>query len=505
MAIKVGGPYPATWHDAVKDRHRVLADLRRGGIDPFRITRYDRTHSIRGLRAACPINQEDVVLPINVRIAGRLVSVRVMGRALFAHLEDQSGQVQIYINANQNPAALQFFRSSIGNWDILGVAGDMFYTRTGELTLKVKELSLLAKTLRPLYERNPAGQVDLDPELAQRQRYVDLACNPHVRDRFRVRGDIVRYMRQFLWELDFMEVETPILQEIYGGASARPFVTRSNALGMDLTMRIATELHLKRLIAGGYERVFEIGRIFRNEGIDRKHNPEFTSMELYWAYVDYEKMMWITETMVAHIVKKIFGRHQLTYQGQELNFTPPWRRVTMEEAIGQIGGVEVLGTAEARLRGIAQERKIELDDRQGRGWIISALFEGLVEGELVQPTFITRYPVETTPLAKRCPDNPDFVERFEAYVAGMELANAFSELNDPLDQRARFEEQVAQKAAGDEEAQPFDEDYVQALEIGMPPTGGLGIGIDRLAMLLTDSASIRDVVLFPTMKPRREG
>lgn len=505
MAIKVGGSYPVSWHAGVIGRHGDLLRLRASGIDPFRITKFDRTHTIRDLRAACPSNEVGVTLPTEVKIAGRIVAIREMGKSIFVTLEDQSGRMQLFLNAKQNAEAFQFFKSAVGNSDIVGVTGDMFYTRTGELTLNVREISLLAKTLRTLPDRNVEGRVDFDAETAQRQRYFDLAANAHVRERFMVRSDIVRHMRQFLWGLDFMEVETPVLQEIHGGASARPFVTRSNALSMNLTMRIATELHLKRLIAGGFERVFEIGRIFRNEGIDRSHNPEFTSMELYWAYVDYEKMMWVTETMVAHIVKEIFGRHQIPYQGQELDFAPPWRRITMEEAIHEFGGVEVLGVSEERLRAIAGERGIELDDRQGRGWIISALFEGLVEGQLVQPTFITRYPVETTPLAKRCPDDPNFVERFEAYAAKMELANAFSELNDPLDQRERFEEQVALKAAGDEEAQPFDEDYVQALEIGMPPTGGLGIGIDRLAMLLTNSASIRDVVLFPTMKPRKEG
>lgn len=476
-------------------RFAKLEALKKRGINPYGATKYQRTHTNLDIRGLC----EGGSLPENVRLAGRIMTVRVMGKVIFAHIEDESGKMQVLLSKNEiGEEKFGLFKDLLERGDYIGVEGDMFRTRTGEITLKIKDYTVLAKAIRPLPEKwHGLGD---DAETKQRQRYLDLASSPETRERFRKRSQVVWLMRQFLQGQGFMEVETPVLQDIHGGASARPFVTRHNALGMDLHLRIATELHLKRLIAGGYERVFEIGRIFRNEGIDTRHNPEFTSMELYWAYANYEDVMRITEDVTAHIVKSIHDRHQIEYQGTALNFSPPWKKMTMEEAIAQIGGVAVLGASVEALRAAARAKGVKVEDTMERGWVVSALFEELVEKKLIQPTFIYRYPVETTPLAKRCPDDPNFVERFEAYAMGMELANAFSELNDPLDQRQRFEEQARALAGGDEEAHPFDEDYVQALEIGMPPTGGLGIGIDRLAMLVTDSPSIRDVILFPTMR-----
>ncbi|MBU0687297.1 MAG: lysine--tRNA ligase [Candidatus Margulisbacteria bacterium] len=500
-------PYPATWNPTVIQGYTRVQNLLEQGINPYGATKYDRTHHIGDLRSQCEAIGEGGALPTEVRIAGRLVLKREQGRISFGHIEDESGRVQIFMQSDEvGEEAYGLFRKQIITGDFLGLQGRMFHTRTGELTLRIEDYTLLASAIRPLPGKTSEEGTHMgldDPELQQRQRYMHLASNASVRARFRARSQVVREMRQFLWGHEFMEVETPILQEMHGGAAARPFVTTSHALGMDLTLRIATELDLKRLIAGGYERVFEIGRIFRNEGIDKKHNPEFTSMELYWAYTDYEQMMWITETMVAHIVREVCGKHQIDYQGTLLNFAPPWRRVTMEAAIEQMGGVSVMGASVDSLRAIAEERGIELEDNMQRGWIIATLFEELAESQLVQPTFVTRYPTVTTPLAKRCPEDPEYVERFEAFVAGgMEIANAFSELNNPIDQRLRFEEQVVRAGQGDEEAHPFDENFVQALEIGMPPTGGLGIGIDRLAMVVTNSASIRDIILFPTMKPK---
>lgn len=497
--MKPGASYPKTWNPLIIQRATKLDALKAKGINPYGPTKFPRTHTALDIRMKCEGVPSDA-LPQDVRLAGRIISVRVMGKAAFAHIEDESGKLQIFLAKDEiGNDKFDTFKQLLERGDYIGLAGDMFRTRTEELTLRVRDYTVLAKAVRPLPEKWHGLQ---DAEVRQRQRYLDLASSPETRETFRRRSQIVWLMRQYLQGQGFMEVETPILQELHGGASARPFATHHNALDLDLYLRIATELHLKRLIAGGYERVFEIGKVFRNEGISTKHNPEFTSMELYWAYANYEDVMRITEQTITYIINEIFGKHQLEYQGNALDFAPPWKRMTMEDAIAQIGGVEVLGASAERLREMAQAKGIQIDDSMGRGWIISALFEKLVEKKLVQPTFITRYPVETSPLCKRCPDDPAFIERFELYIASMELANAFSELNDPIDQRLRFEEQVELAKAGDEEAQPFDEDYVQALEIGMPPTGGLGIGIDRLAMLLTDSGSIRDVILFPTMRKK---
>jgi lysyl-tRNA synthetase class 2 len=491
---------PSSWNPLIVQRAGKLNSLKSQGINPFHPTKFVRSHTILDLRRTCETMSDEAVMPVNIRIAGRLMSLRQMGKIAFVHIEDESGKLQLYFAKDIiGEEKFETFKKFLEIGDFLGLEGDMFRTRTNELTLKIKDYTILSKALRPLPEKWHGLK---DSEIRQRQRYLDLAANPEVRETFRKRSQIVWLMRQFLHDHGFMEVETPILQEIHGGASARPFVTHHNALDMDLYLRIATELHLKRLIVGGYEKVFEIGRVFRNEGIDIRHNPEFTSMELYWAYANYEDVMKITEEVVSFIVKSIFDKYHVDYQGNILDFTPPWNRITMEDAIAQIGGIEVSGVSAEQLLFAARGKGIEVEESMSRGWLINSLFEGLVEKQLTQPTFIYRYPVETTPLAKRSPDDPNFVERFEAFIAGMELANAFSELNDPIDQRERFEEQVRMKEAGDEEAQPYDEDFVQALEVGMPPTGGLGIGIDRLAMVLTDAPSIRDVILFPTMRKR---
>lgn len=505
---------PKTWTGLMMPRYQKLEMLKEMGRDPYAITKFPITHTVADIRRDCEglyisegsiqdsLDGSDpfILWPKDVVLSGRLMARRKMGKMIFGEIEDESGRIQVLLRGNADELGEEeflLFKQVTDVGDHLGVKGRMIKSKTGELTIVAQEVTYLAKALRPPPDKHKGVT---DPEILQRQRYIDLAYNDGARQRFADRGAVSRYMREFLWNEGFQEVETPVLQDLHGGASARPFVTHHNTLDMDLYLRIATELHLKRLIAGGFEAVFEIGRIFRNEGIDRSHNPEFTTMECYWARKDYEDMMSLTERMVANIVERIHHKYCIPYQGVELDFSPPWKRMTMVDAIKELGGVDVSGMTEESLKAVAKERGVEFEDFMGKGWMIATLFDELVEDKLVQPTFIYRYPRETTPLAKRVPGDPEWVERFEGYAAGMEIANAFSELNDPLDQRARFEEQVVAAAAGDEEAQPFDEDYVQALEIGMLPTGGLGIGIDRLAMLVTDSPSIRDVILFPTRK-----
>lgn len=505
----VSGKVPATWTNAMEVRFAKLQALRAQGINPYRPTKFQSTHTIADIHRICNAVPESGEFIKDVKIAGRIITARKMGKVIFAHIEEDSGRLQIFLRKNDlGEEKFNIFKDLMERGDFVGVSGNMFRTKTGEITLEVKDFDVLCKALRPLPDK--WGGIG-DEEVRQRQRYLDLASSPEVRERFRVRSRAISLMRRFFEDegtdragkpLHLMEVETPVLQEIHGGANARPFVTHHNTLDMALYLRIATELHLKRLIVGGFGGVYEIGKIFRNEGISTKHNPEFTSMEVYWAYRNYEDMMALTEDVVAYIVKKIHDKYQLPYQGQELDFTPPWKRMTMEEAVEQVGGVPTAGATEEQLREAAALHGIDVADVAGRGLVLNALFENLVEKKLVQPTFVYRYPTETSPLCKRCPDDPNFIERFELYIVGMELANAYSELNDPIDQRARFEEQVKAAEGGDEEAQPFDEDFIQAIEVGMPPTGGLGIGIDRLAMLLTNSASIRDVVLFPTMRKK---
>ncbi len=432
-------------------------------------------------------------------LAGRIMSKRVMGKASFIHIQDRKGKIQVYVkrdDVGQDSYRL-FKKFDIG--DFVGVRGRPFRTRTGELTIEADEIRLLTKSLRPLPEKWH-GLTHI--ETRYRQRYVDLIVNSDVREVFRKRTRIIQLIRDFLVERDFLEVETPMMQPVPGGATARPFITHHNALGMDLYLRIAPELYLKRLVVGGLERVFEINRNFRNEGISPQHNPEFTMLEFYQSYATYEDLMSLVEEMISTVAYKLFGSFKTTYQGQEIDLAPPWERLTVKEAILKYSDADedVLSDYDKAVS-FAEKLGIEVENRWGLGKTVVEIFERVAESRLVQPTFITEYPTEVSPLSRRNDDNPDVVDRFELYIYGREMANAFSELNDPVDQRERFLLQVAQKEAGDEEAHFMDEDYIRALEYGMPPTAGAGLGIDRLVMLLTDSASIRDVLFFPHMRP----
>lgn len=436
-----------------------------------------------------------------VNVVGRLIAIRVMGRSSFAHLEDSSGKLQLFLSEKDvGKAEYKIFKKDFDLGDFIAVEGYLFRTRTGEVTVHVTSYQLAAKTLHPLPEKWHGLQ---DTELRYRQRYLDLIANEAVRDIFIKRSQIISQMRRFMEEQGFLEVETPALQPTYGGAMARPFTTYHNALDTTLYLRIADELYLKRLIVGGMDKVFEICKDFRNEGVSTKHNPEFTMMECYWAYADYEDMMWLTETMIAHIATTIHGSPQVTYGNHELDFTPPWTRISLAEAIRQYAGVDIDALTDLdSLWAACQSAGLKVAPQPTWGKLVDELFGEFVEPALIQPTFVHTYPVDISPLSKQSPDNPRVVERFEAVVANMEIGNAYSELNDPLLQRERFESQRTQHQAGDEEAHPIDEDYVTALMYGMPPTGGLGIGVDRLVMLLTNQDSIREVILFPAMKPK---
>lgn len=475
------------------DKMRALQET---GTNPFG-TRFERTaYSSDILNGFTELEGKDVI------IAGRILSKRDMGKAAFAHIQDFYGKIQIYIRLNDvGPETFDMFtRLDIG--DIVGIKGYVFRTQKGEITVGVKELTLLTKSLRPLPEKWHGLK---DVELRYRQRYLDLVVNPDVKNTFIQRSRIIQAMRRYLDEKGFLEVETPTMHAIAGGASARPFITHHNALDIDLFMRIALELHLKRLIIGGIEKVYEIGRVFRNEGISTKHNPEFTMMELYEAYADYHDMMDLTESMISDISQQVLGTQKITYQGQEIDLTPPWTRITMADAVKKYTGVDFAQIkSHEDARNAARELGVNTAADATMGTVLNEIFESKVEEQLIQPTFIMDYPIEISPLAKRKEDEPAFTYRFELFIVAREHANAFSELNDPLDQRERFMRQMEQRAKGDEEAQMMDEDYVKALEVGMPPTGGLGIGIDRLVMLLTDSPSIRDVILFPTLRPRED-
>jgi len=437
-----------------------------------------------------------------VRLAGRIMTRRGHGKAGFAHIQDSSGQIQIYVRQDTvGDAQYELYREmDIG--DIIGVTGTVFKTRTQEITINVMSFRLLAKSLRPLPEKWH-GLKDVD--LRYRQRYVDLMVNPEVRSVFIVRSRIIQFMREYLSRQGFLEVETPVMHTIAGGAAARPFVTHHNALDLDLFLRIATELHLKRLVVGGLERVFELGRIFRNEGISTTHNPEFTSVEIYQAHADYEDMMALTENIIAAAAQAVLGTMVLSYQGRELDLSTPWPRRELSQVVKEITHVdfdEIKDDAAARQ--VAREHGLEINKQATRGEVLYYFFDEFCEEKLWGPVFVRDYPVEVSPLAQRCRHNPQLTYRFETFIAGKEIANAFTELIDPIDQRQRFEKQVQQREAGDEEAHMMDEDFITALEYGMPPTGGLGIGVDRLIMLLTDSPSIRDVILFPTMRPREQ-
>ena len=478
-------------------RREKLQQLRQDGENPFGNS-FQVSHKSEDVQKNFTSLSESEE---SVSLAGRLITKRGHGKAGFANLQDISGQLQIYVRLDSvgEKEHKLFLALDIG--DIVGVKGHVFKTQRGEITLWVKSLTLLTKSLRPLPEKWHGLK---DVELRYRQRYLDLIVNPQSREVFINRSKIIEAMRGYLNEKGFLEVETPVMQTKAGGAAARPFITHHNTLDMQLYLRIATELHLKRLIVGGLEKVYEIGRIFRNEGISTRHNPEFTTLELYQAYVDYEEIMVLTEEMIATIAKKLFGTMKINYQEEEIDLTPPWSRLTMLEAISKYTGKDFSIVKDiAVMREMAEELGLEVDTKATCGEIINSVFEERVEKHLFQPVFIKDYPVEVSPLAKRLEDNPDFTYRFEAFIAGSEIANAFSELNDPLDQRKRFEDQLKLREAGDEEAHMMDEEFLLALEYGMPPTGGLGVGIDRLVMILTDSPSIRDVILFPTMRPEK--
>lgn len=484
-------------NELMKVRRQKLDNLISNGIDPFG-QRFERTHY-----ATEVIENFESLEGQEVMVAGRIMATRGHGKAGFAHIQDMSGQIQIYGRVNDIGEQYELF-SSLDIGDIVGVRGDVFKTRTEEITVAIKDLQMLCKSLRPLPEKWHGLK---DVELRYRQRYVDLIVNPEVKEVFVLRSKITKAIRDFLDGQGFLEVETPTLHNIAGGATARPFITHHNALDIDLYLRIALELHLKRLLVGGFDKVYEIGRNFRNEGISTKHNPEFTMLELYQAFGDYEVMMQIVEQLVVYVADNVLGTREITYQGQKIDLTPPWTRLTMLEAIEKYAGIDFVAVDEndqAALHEIAGQFDIEEEGPINKGNLINTVFEEAVEPLLVQPTFIKDYPIEISPLAKRKPEDPSMTYRFEAFVAAFELANAFSELNDPIDQKERFVKQMELRDAGDDEAHAMDEDFVRALEYGMPPAGGLGIGIDRLIMVLTDSASIRDVILFPTMRPRED-
>ncbi len=491
----------------VLDRLRKLDKLRERGVEPYAYS-FPRTHSAAEALSLYANEQNEGSI---VRVAGRITGLRDMGKSTFAHLSDRSGRIQLYLRLNVLGEETYSLVDLLDLGDWIGVEGPLFRTRTGEITIRVDSLSLLAKSLRPL----PLGKEEIDPETGQRrvhsgltdlearyrQRYVDLAIHPEVREVFTARARIISAIRRFLDDRGFLEVETPILQPIYGGASARPFVTYHHSLDMPLYLRIADELYLKRLIVGGLERVYEIGKDFRNEGMDRLHNPEFTMLEFYAAYFDYEDVMRLTEELLQHVVLSLTGRSVVEYSGHTIELTVPFRRLTMHEALRDIGGIDVPALSDEELRNKVAALGVEGVRMLGRGKLIDELFSELVEPRLIQPTFITDYPREMSPLAKPKRGDSELTERFELIVAGRELVNAYSELNDPLDQRERLEAQSRLLALGDQEAQVLDDDYIRALEYGMPPTGGFGMGIDRLVMLLTDQPSIRDVILFPTLRP----
>lgn len=483
-------------NELIKVRLEKLSALRQAGIEPYG-GRYERTHSTREI-----IERFEELENQEVSIAGRLRAIREHGKATFADLYDQEGRIQIYVKVDQvGEEAYRLFTQQIDIGDILGVRGKVFRTRRGEISVEVNQFTILCKSLRPLPEKWH-GLKDVD--LRYRQRYLDLIVNPEVRQVFITRAKILKAIRSFLDQRGFLEVETPSMHTIPGGAAARPFITHHNALDIDLYLRIALELHLKRLLVGGLEKVYEMGRIFRNEGISTKHNPEFTMLELYQAYADYHDMMELLEQMVAYVAREAIGTTTVEYQGHIIELSPPWPRVRMLEALEKYTGIDFGSLNEEEARRAAEKLGLELKPGLNRGKIISEVFEAFVEPHLIQPTFVLDYPVEVSPLAKRKEDDPSLTYRFEAFIAGRELANAFSELNDPLDQRERFEAQLKERAAGDEEAHMMDEDFLRALEYGMPPAGGLGLGVDRLVMILTNSPSIRDVILFPTMRPKED-
>jgi lysyl-tRNA synthetase class 2 len=488
-------------NELIQQRFKKLAEIGASGIQPYG-GRFETTASAQGLldRFADTAKETLEKERVTESLAGRIVALRSFGKAAFGHLQDGSGRIQVYFQKNSlgEERFSLFKKLDIG--DVIGVRGFLFRTRTGELTLDVEDFSLLAKSLRPLPEKWH-GLTDV--ELRYRQRYLDLIVNPDVKKVFLARTRIIQAIRSFLNAQGFLEVETPMMQSIPGGATARPFRTHHNALGMDLFLRIAPELYLKRLLVGGFERVYEINRNFRNEGISTRHNPEFTMLEFYMAYADYRDLISMTEEMIGAVAKEVFGTTHVDYEGHRIDLAPPWKRLTYVDALREAGVPEDVLTSESKAREYASKLGSALKGGEPLGKILNEIFEALVEPKLIQPTFITDYPTDISPLSKRRVDDPRFVERFELFVVGRELANAFSELNDPIDQKERFRRQVAEREAGDEEAHQMDEDYIRALEYGMPPAAGEGIGIDRLVMLLTGSSSIRDVILFPQLKKEK--
>ena len=488
-----GGTNERELNDILRVRREKLAELQSEGRDPFKITKYDRTHSSADVK-----NDFDALEGKTVSVAGRIMSKRVMGKASFCHIQDLNGSIQCYVCRDSLGEEEYKYFKKLDIGDIVGIVGFVFKTKTGEISVHAESVTLLSKSLQVLPEKFH-GLTNTD--MRYRQRYTDLIVNPEVRDTFVKRSRIISSIRRYLDSQGFMEVETPMLVQNAGGAAARPFETHFNALNEDLKLRISLELYLKRLIVGGLERVYEIGRVFRNEGLDTRHNPEFTLMELYQAYTDYNGMMDLTENLYRHVAKEVLGTTTVKYGDYVMDLGKPFERITMVDAVKKYSGVDFREIADDEAaKKIAREKGIAYEERHKKGDILNLFFEEFAEEHMIQPTFVMDHPVEISPLTKRKPDDPDYVERFEFFMNGWEMANAYSELNDPIDQRERFKAQEALLAQGDEEANTTDEDFMNALEIGMPPTGGIGFGIDRMCMLLTDSAAIRDVLLFPTMK-----
>lgn len=491
----------------MQHRHAELNELIAKGIQPFAYN-FDIDNYSKTIK-----NNFEQFENKDVKIAGRIMAIRRMGKASFAHIQDNEGRIQIYLKKDDIGDNYDLFKLlDIG--DIVGVEGFVFKTKTGEISVHGKSLTVLSKSMRPI--PIPKESLDelgnkvihdqfADKELRYRQRYLDLILNSDVKEVFRTRSKVVTEIRKYLDDNGLLEVETPILQPLYGGATARPFVTHHNALDIDLYLRIADELYLKRLIVGGFDGVYEISKDFRNEGMDKTHNPEFTMLELYVAYKDYFWMMDFFENMVANLCKNVFGKTEFEIEGTKINFNPPWKRISMVDELKNIVGIDVLAASNQELIKILKTKNVEMEGGESKGKLIDLLFEVTVQGDLIQPTFVTDYPVELSPLAKKHRIREGLVERFEGFVLGREICNAFSELNDPIDQRSRFEDQAKMKEEGDEEAHQIDEDFVRALEYGMPPTAGLGVGIDRLIMLFTNQPSIRDVILFPQMRPQKLG
>lgn len=488
-------------NDLLTVRRNKLDELRRMGIDPFG-KKYERTHTAKEIADAYDDKSKEELeeLKVQVRIAGRIMQKREMGKAGFVHIQDISGKIQVYIRKDTVGDVKYEAFTLLDIGDIIGLQGTVFKTKTGETTVKVNELEVLTKSLYPLPEKFHGLK---DVETRYRQRYVDLIMNPDVRETFIARSKIIQSIRRHLDSRGYLEVETPTMHTIPGGASARPFITHHNALDMQLYMRIAIELHLKRLIVGGLDKVYEIGRVYRNEGISTRHNPEFTMIELYEAYADFHDIMELTEDLIVHAAHEVLGTTEITYQGKPVSLSKPWKRISMVEAVKEVIGIDfskVMSDEEAHQ--LAKKHKVPVEPNMTFGHIVNQFFETFVEETLIEPTFVFGHPVAISPLAKKNEQDPRFTDRFELFIVAREHANAFTELNDPIDQRERFEAQLKEREQGNDEAHMMDDDFLRALEYGMPPTGGLGIGIDRLVMLLTDSPSIRDVLLFPLMRER---